>query len=73
MDNLQGATHYSIMRDGVTPQMYYRKLHIHYNDSTHSHVWHYLSYANIWNGSNIKVGSVEESRLVPIIKADTKT
>ena len=73
MNNLYGATHYSTMRDGITPQMYYKKLPIQYNDNTSKHVWHYLSYANIWIGSNIKVDSFEESRLVPIIKAEIKT
>lgn len=48
-----GATHYSVMTDGVTPQMFYKKEPIHYNDNTSKLVWVYLSFANLWMGSNI--------------------
>lgn len=65
-DNLYGATHYSTKKDGITPQLYYKKIPIHLNNGTTVNVWHYLSYANIWMGSGIKVGSVDESELVPI-------
>lgn len=46
-----GATHYQVMLDGKTPQMYYKQMHIGYADKTSKIVWHYLSYANIWMGS----------------------
>lgn len=61
-----GATHYQTMRDGVTPQMYYKLETIQVNDGTRRKCWVYLSFCNLWQGSNIKVGSPEESRLKPI-------
>lgn len=48
-----GATHYTTMRDGVTPQMYYKQERIQYNDNTSKLVWVYLSYCNLWMGSSI--------------------
>jgi len=51
--NQYGATHYSTMFDGVTPQLYYKKQEVQYNDGTLATRWVYLSFAGIWNGSNI--------------------
>lgn len=45
------ATHYETMKDGVTPQMYYRIEHVLYNDDTIEKRWVYLSFCNIWTGS----------------------
>jgi hypothetical protein len=53
-----GATHYATMRDGVTPQMYYKQEYIIYNDNTSELVWVYLSYANLWMGSSITEAEV---------------
>lgn len=50
---LYGATHYLTMKDGVTPQMFYKQEHSIYNDSTSKLVWVYLSYCNLWQGSSI--------------------
>lgn len=66
--NLYGATHFYPRVDGITPQMYYKKMPIGYADEKCIDVWHYLSYANIWMGSDIKNGSFEESKLIPISK-----
>lgn len=63
-----GATHYITMKDGVTPQMYYKQVQIPVNNGTVYTGWVYLSFCNIWMGSNIKVGSGEEALLVPIDK-----
>ena len=49
-----GATHYSTMRDGITPQMYYKRETTQCNDGTSFTCWVYLSYANLWQGSAIK-------------------
>lgn len=62
-----GATHYSTMRDGVTPQMYYKLQTIPLNDGTEVTTWVYLSFANLWMGSEMKKGSEEESNLKEII------
>lgn len=58
-----GATHYSTMKDGVTPQMVYRKMPIGFADGTCKAVWHYLSYCNLWMGSGI----TDTSKLKPIL------
>ena len=34
-----GATHYQVMLDGKTPQMYYKQMHIGYADKTSKIVW----------------------------------
>lgn len=46
-----GATHYAVMRDGVTPQMYYKKELQNFSDGTKALRWVYLSFAGIWMGS----------------------
>jgi hypothetical protein len=61
-----GATHYSTMRDGITPQMYYKLQTTKINDGTGFTCWVYLSFADLWMGSNIRIGSEEEQRLKPI-------
>lgn len=48
-----GATHYMPMRDGVTPQMYYKFIDMLMNDGTHRPWLHYLSYADSWQGSSM--------------------
>ena len=58
-----GATHYAAMRDGVTPQMYYKKETKPLNDGTTYTCWVYLSFADLWMGSAIRIGSVDESKL----------
>jgi hypothetical protein len=62
----EGATHYTAMRDGTTPQMYYRKETNQLNDGTSFTCWVYLSFANLWQGSNIQIGSEDEKKLIPI-------
>ena len=57
-----GASHYMPMKDGVTPQMYYRKKAIGFADGDSKIVWHYLSYANLWMGSELK----DDSKLIAI-------
>lgn len=47
------ATHYSIMTDGVTPQLYYRQNELKFSDGTSKTVWEYLSFADIWMGSEL--------------------
>lgn len=61
-----GATHYTTMRDGVTPQMYYKQQTAPFNDGTSFTCWVYLSYCDLWQGSAIKIGSEDEKKLVPI-------
>lgn len=63
---LFGATHYATMRDGVTPQMYYKTETIKVNDGTEIVCWVYLSFGDLWMGSNIQRGSEEEHQLTPI-------
>ena len=58
-----GATHYATMRDGVTPQMYYKLETVPLNDGTSWTHWAYLSYCDLWQGSSIKIGSLEEGNL----------
>ena len=41
-----GATHYGTMRDGVTPQMYYKY-------DREKHTLQYRSFCNLWQGSNL--------------------
>jgi predicted metalloendopeptidase len=51
--NQYGATHYSTMKDGVTPQMYYKQQTEPINDGTTRTRWVYLSHAGIWMGSSM--------------------
>lgn len=68
-----GATHYATIRDGVTPQMYY-KLETTPLSGGHSFTcWVYLSFANLWMGSNIGIGSPEESNLKEITPTQLDT
>lgn len=60
------ATHYSTMRNGITPQMYYKQETNPLNDGTSYTCWVYLSYCNLWQGSVIKIGSDDEKRLIAI-------
>ena len=60
------ATHYMTMRDDVTPQMYYKKETTQLNDGTSFTCWVYLSYCNLWQGSNIPIGHSTEAKLIPI-------
>jgi hypothetical protein len=68
-----GATHYITMKDGVTPQMYYKQETNPLNDGTSFTCWVYLSYCNLWMGSDIRVGSADEARLVLIKEDDDDT
>ena len=61
-----GATHYSTMRGGVTPQLYYKLEATPLNDGTSFTGWVYLSYCNPWMSSNIQRGSTEEGNLKEI-------
>ena len=40
------ATHYMLMKDGVTPQMYYKH-------RPETDTFSYLSYCHLWQGSDI--------------------
>ena len=51
--NKFGATHYTTMKDGKTPQMYYKYVTIYFNDGTYADWLHYLSFCNIWMGSGL--------------------
>lgn len=64
-----GATHYAVMRDGVTPQMYYKLETTPLSGGCSFTCWVYLSFADIWMGSSIEIGSSEESNLKEIIPA----
>ena len=59
------ATHYMPMRDGVTPQMYYKKETTQLNDGTSRTCWVYLS-CKLWQRSAIQIGSDDETKLTPI-------
>lgn len=61
-----GATHYTTMKDGVTPQMYYKRERIPVNDNTIYECWVYMSYCNLWMGSSITQEG-REDMLKPII------
>lgn len=50
--NQYGATHYSAMKDGVTPQMYYKQVTELVKGEQVTR-WVYLSFAGIWMGSQI--------------------
>lgn len=52
-----GATHYATMADGKTPQMFYKKDIVKYNDGTMKSVLFYLSFAGIWMVSSIQAQS----------------
>ena len=60
------ATHYMPMRNGITPQMYYKKETNLLNNGKSYTCWVYLSYCNSWQGSAIQIGSDEEARLILI-------
>ena len=60
------ATHYMPMRDGITPQMYYKKETNPLNNGKSYTCWVYLSYCNLWQGSAIQIGSDDEVRLILI-------
>ena len=60
------ATHYITMRDGVTPQMYYKQKTTSLNDGTSYTCWVYLSYCELWQGSALQIGHADEARLIPI-------
>jgi len=57
-----GATHYSVTRDGK-PMMYYKRETIKFNDGTYTEVWVYLSFADLWMGSNysLRQGNLEQA------------
>jgi hypothetical protein len=63
-----GATHYQTMADGVTPQMYYKQEDIKFDDGTSVRVWVYLSYCNLWQGSQLTRKPEEAHRLKEIEK-----
>ena len=52
-----GATHYTTMRDGITPQMYYKQapLDPYVEDSPVR--WCYLSFCGLWMGSALLASS----------------
>lgn len=66
-----GATHFMPMKDGVTPQMYYKQETIKFNDGTSTTVWVYLSYANLWMGSEFTRSPEGIKDLVEIVTEDT--
>jgi hypothetical protein len=52
-----GATHYSTMRDGVTPQMFYKQEPLIPGTNDPRLSWVYLSFANVWQGSDLNEDS----------------
>lgn len=46
-----GATHFMPMRDGVTPQTFYKQVTELYNDGVYRTRWVFLTFANLWFGS----------------------
>lgn len=60
------ATHYMPMRDGITPQMYYKKETVPLNNERSFTCWVYLSYCKLWQGSAIRIGSDGEANLIAI-------
>lgn len=60
------ATHFITMKDGITPQLYYKKKTTQVNDGTSFTCWVYLSYCELWQGSAIRIGSNEEASLIAI-------
>lgn len=60
------ATHYIPMRDGITPQMYYKKETVPLNNERSFTCWVYLSYCKLWQGSAIRIGSDDEANLIAI-------
>jgi hypothetical protein len=61
-----GATHWYPMRDGITPQMYYKKETTQLNNGKSFTCWVYLSYCDLWQGSTMQIGSTDEAKLIPI-------
>ena len=55
-----GATHYLTTSDGVTPTMYYKKVTTNFSDGTSFTGWGYLSFANLWQNSDINTRSKNE-------------
>jgi len=49
-----GATHYAVMKDGETPQLYYKWKEIKINDGTTINKLMYFSSYGIWVGSDYK-------------------
>lgn len=66
-----GATHYLTTSNGVTPTMYYKKVLTNFSDGTFFTGWAYLSFANLWQNSDVNTRSKNkikefEGRLVKI-------
>jgi hypothetical protein len=49
-----GAQYYQTMKDGVTPQMFYRWKTVKYNDGTTGEVFQYLTSFDNWHNSSEK-------------------
>jgi hypothetical protein len=47
-----GAQYYQTMKDGITPQMYYRVSKIKMSEGPPVEAIEYLSFCNIWMGSS---------------------
>lgn len=60
-----GATHYLPMKDGVTPQMYYKQESDKYSEEPRVS-WVYLSFANIWMGSQLNAEPEHVCKLIAI-------
>jgi hypothetical protein len=65
-----GATHYTVMRDDVTPQLFYKQKTIPCKDGTSKRVWVYLSFANIWMGAAYADSTefVKSLKVLPALK-----
>lgn len=63
------AQFYTTMKDGITPQMFYKYETIYFNDGTNKNVLCYLSFANIWMGSGLTKEYTRKelmTKLIPI-------
>jgi len=62
------ATHYTVMKDGITPQMYYRYTTTKWNDGTETQTLQYYSECGSgWMNSSSTLTPAEiEQKLIPL-------
>ena len=55
-------THFSVMKDSVTPQMNYKQIEVKYNDGTSEMVWHYQAFSGVWFVSELSELQIKNLR-----------
>lgn len=70
MPHPEGAQFYLPMKDGVTPQMYYRIAPVKCNDGTVHQSLQYRTFTGAWHGTNDRRPDELRKRLIPIPKEE---